>query len=199
MKGVLFATKPEATPLLDKLSRIAERYEIFDIASVFIVRDQTVAVSVVGMGKPSARQGTLRFIERFSPKCLINAGIAGALSDALEIGRVFRVSSSVDWPSMIDAPIEWSSRGFGDLPCARLVTVGEPVFDSSFRNELIPLGDMVDMEGAAAAAVARASNIECIGVKCISDFAKDGDRDTLHANLHRASEMIAETLIDRIR
>jgi nucleoside phosphorylase len=188
----------EAGPLLDKLSRMADRHESDDVVSRFQIAKQEVLVAVIGMGKTLARQGTLRFLERFSPECIINAGIAGALSDKLEVGCVYRVSSAVDWPSLPDVSISFSERRFESLRPAGLVTVDEPVFDDELRLKLSVFGELVDMEGAVIAEAAAAANIECVGIKCISDFAKDGDRNTLHANLHRASTAIAEVMLEKI-
>ena len=53
---------------------------------------------------------------------------------------------------------------------------------------------LVDMEGGAIAAMARAQGVPCTLIKGITDGAEEGGRDDLHRRLQSVSRRIAEVL-----
>ena len=198
MLGIVFATKAEADPLLNALNGSAECVGRTAFGSRFFTSEIEMAVGIVGMGKGASAAGTASFLEQYQPAVVINAGIAGALDDSLTLGAVYRVSQATDRDAP-DAPASvWRAVGVSDLPAARLVTSAAPVFSADIRAALRPLGEMVDMEGIAVGRVCAERGVPIVGLKCISDFANDGDRTSLLENLHRASAVVATAILSRL-
>jgi len=193
--GILFATRIEAAPFLDEMRREYTPLPAVDEILRFKKDDRAVAVGMIGMGKQLAKQSTERFITAVRPDRVLNAGIAGALSDALQLGEVYAVSEAVERPDGTTPPVPCDLTGLEGLPRVRLVTASKPVFDDALRVTLRSFGDMVDMEGAVVAAVCRAQGIPCTEIKCISDFAAEGDRARLHQNIRNASKTLSCVLI----
>lgn len=198
MIGVLFATSKEAAPFLARLEHSARGTQNASGAAHFMLPECELSVLITGIGKDLARLGAVQFIERFSPSRIINVGIAGALLDTLCEGGVYRVSSAVDWPDREHRPIPCAATGVEDLPSVRLVTSDTPVFDDETRRVLQKAGDAVDMEGAVIADVCHSSGVECVEIKCISDFARNGEREQLLKNLDKSSRRAATVLAERL-
>ncbi len=74
------------------------------------------------------------------------------------------------------------------------MTTPVPIFDTRRRNDLAHWGALVDMEGAAIAAVANAEGLPCALIKGITDFAAEGGRADLQRRLAGVSRRIAEVL-----
>ena len=134
----------------------------------------------------------------FGPERVENpAAVYRALSDSLELGAAYRISTAT---MAGDDPrgVAFDALGFDALPAARLVTSPVPVFEDTLRKQLRVRGDAVDMEGAVVGRLCAAANTPCAAVKCISDFAKAGDRETLHRNLKQASGALSAVLCERL-
>jgi nucleoside phosphorylase len=193
--GILFATEVEAAPFIAEMQRRCPGSATDTDPTRFRHRDTVLAVEIIGMGKAPAETGTRKFIDRLHPERIVNAGIAGALVDTLRIGQIYCVSAATDWPEATDRPIACDTAPFDDLEAVRLVTCNAPVFDDALRRTLSSFGELVDMEGAATARVCEESGIPCAALKCVSDFAAKGDRQTLHRNLRSAASALALRLV----
>ena len=198
MIGVLFATVMEADPFIAALEASAEHVERSAVGTRYSLSTGAIALGIVGMGKSAAADGTSEFVEQYRPSVVVNAGIAGALDDSLTLGAVYRVSTVADRDTPADPPLVWQEDGVLDLPAARLVTSAVPVFSAEIRAALRLLGEMVDMEGVAVGRVCAEHGVSIVGLKCISDFAGDGDRVALRANLARAAATLSEVLMLRL-
>ena len=108
-------------------------------------------MAISGMGSAPALDVTKALLEQLEPAEVINLGIAGALGPGFEIGRIYRITQAVDWPDGKERPWPLTPGRFRDLPPATLVTSTKPVFSTEERGKLNPVGDLVDMEGAAVA------------------------------------------------
>ena len=192
MIGLVFATAMEAAPSMAFLEETSLRHRSMgDTLHVYDFSGASMALSVVGMGKPAAARGARELIRRAHPTILVNLGIAGGLTSDAIIGEIYRVRNAVDWPHAPSSPIAFDAHGGEQLPGLDLVTSDEPIFDSRLRQELSRYGQMVDMEGSAVAAVAMDANLPCVAIKAISDAAKEGHRETLRKNLNEACEKLA--------
>ncbi len=191
-----FATAPEAAPLCARLG-----LEVGCDQEIETSHHGTMRISVLltGMGPTRASQSLAVSLAAARPDCVINAGIAGALSPALTVGKVVRISAvaavdvepptSSQWQRMDTNVVPWLQR---DLPRATLVTRATPLFDAAVRARLAGTCDAVDMEGAAVAALCEAARVPCVLLKSMSDHATD--RAELHRNLACASERLAEVI-----
>ena len=200
MKAVLFATIMEAGPFLNQMEqryvKVSSPQDIFHFEGGSA--GKTVLVAIVGMGKEAAREGTRRIVDRYAPASVLNIGIAGALRENRCIGDIFRVGLAVDWQESNQETFRLDSGEFAALPEATLISVDEPVFDEQRKRSLSRHGDIVDMEGAAIAAVCRNRDVPCVQIKGISDTAKTGDKTLLRKNLASVSTALADTVIPRL-
>ena len=103
-------------------------------------------------------------IEHAQPKLLVSAGMAGAISPQLKVGDVGRIREVVD----VATGDRYLTRG-GDW----VLATSQDVSDAAEKQTLLTKygADVVDMEGAAEAQVAKERGLEFAAVKAISDDA----------------------------
>jgi adenosylhomocysteine nucleosidase len=196
MIGFVFATDAEALPFLE-IGRFT------DIAStpfrLLASPEAGHRVVISGMGKVSAALATQWIIREHGPSRVVHAGICGALGDPRnfapgEIVRVTLASEGRPGPGIPAEAVACASDLWPQLRPATLVTVERPVFDDALRAELLPYGELVDMEGAVVARVARLHGAPCSIIKGISDHAGGQDRAMLESRLPAVSADIARIL-----
>jgi nucleoside phosphorylase len=157
--AVVVAMRVELAPLLARMkmqSQLVDGVELFELPEALI--------AVGGVGEKRARHAAEVVIERVQPKLLVSAGMAGAISPQLKTGDVGRIREVVDVATGVRYPTrggEWllaSSQAVNDVAEKRIL--------------LMKYGaDVVDMEGAAVAQVAKERGLEFAAVKAISDEA----------------------------
>ncbi len=193
MIAILFATRKEAAPFLERQRGVRQCLTPFEIHRC----DGDILVCISGMG-PAAAEAATRFVaDAGDITAIVNAGICGALnnSERFEPAAVFRIRRTRPWPAPASrVPRELASGPWVNLPSADLVTTTAPVFDDAIRMRLAATADLVDMEGDAVAGQAHAADLPCWIIKGVSDRAADGDRDLLHRNLAAVSTRIAGIL-----
>ena len=121
-------------------------------------------IAVGGIGEKCARRAAETAIEYAQPKLVLSAGIAGAVSPKLKVGDVGRIREVVDV-----ATGERYRRGRGEW----VLATSQDVSDAAGKRDLLTKygADVVDMEGAAVAQVAKEHGLEFAAVKSISDDA----------------------------
>ena len=145
----------ELAPLLRRIRpQRAEGIEFFEL-------DDAI-VAVGGVGQTAAGRTAEALVSKYSPGVLMSAGFVGALTEKLKVGDVVEVKEVVD--ASTGAKFQ---TGHGE---AVLVT-GSSV--SGPADKPIQAGrwhaDIVDMEAAAVAAVAKQHGIKFLAIKAISD------------------------------
>jgi len=121
-----------------------------------------VVVAVGGIGRKAATRAAQAAVEGYEPSMMVSAGIAGALSPGLKVGDVVAAREVVDTTS----GIHFASSG-GDAVVATVSSVSGPAEKRMLAERWN--ADVVDMEAAAVAEVARSRGIEFAAVKTISD------------------------------
>ena len=155
--AVVAAMAIELAPLLGKMqSRQVNGVALFDL-------DRAV-VAVGGIGEKCARRAAEAAIADAQPRVLFSAGIAGAISPKLKVGDVGHIREVVD----VATGARYPTRG-GEW----VLATSQDVSDAREKRDLLKEygADVVDMEGAAVAQVARARGLEFAAVKSISDEA----------------------------
>jgi adenosylhomocysteine nucleosidase len=147
----------ELAPLLGKMQpRMINGVDLFELGR---------AVIAVGcIGEKRARLAAESACQYADPEFLLSAGIAGALSPRLKVGDVSRIREVVD----VATGERYPTRG-GDW----VLATSQDVSDVEEKRELLTRyrADVVDMEGAAVAQVAKERGLEFGAVKSISDDA----------------------------
>jgi adenosylhomocysteine nucleosidase len=196
MIGIVFATEAEAAPFL-----AGGEFRTVAAAPVQVLASPRSPhrVTICGMGKVSAALATQWLIREHGPSRVVHAGICGALADPRifapgDILRVTAASEGRPGPGMPAEPVACAGDWWPDLRTATLVTVERPVFDDALRAELLRYGELVDMEGAVVARVARLHGVPCSVIKGISDHAGRQDRSLLKSRLPALSADIARIL-----
>ncbi len=215
---ILFATHTEAAPLIDALAATPTKQDNRFTAHL---DGQPLLIQITGMG-PEAVSNTLENLFTDYPiDQVINAGIAGALHDSLQIGEVHEIEQTTllkepcgsgDPAAMGLAPaLPYSIAARSPLPqeidwipvahegnAKRLLSVTAPLFDAEQRQRLARIADLVDMEGATVAAFCRERNIPCTLFKGVSDFAASGEHRSLHDNLVSVSQRVRDRLLTHL-
>jgi adenosylhomocysteine nucleosidase len=122
-------------------------------------------IAIGGIGEKFARRAAEVAIEFAQAKLLISAGIVGAISPKLKVGDVGRIREVVD----VATGVRYPTAGGGDW----VLATSQDVSDAAEKRELLAKygADVVDMEAAAVAQVARERGVEFASVKSISDDA----------------------------
>jgi adenosylhomocysteine nucleosidase len=175
-------------------------------------------VAVGGIGEKFARRAAEVAIEFAQPKLLLSAGIVGAISPKLKVGDVGRIREVVDV-----ATGRYPVTGGGEW----VLATSQDVSDAAEKQELLTKfgADVVDMEAAAVAQVAKERGLQFAAIKSISDdaefdmpplnrFIDDGKFDTrrflIYVALHprwwgalgkikKNSEIATENLCDAVK
>jgi adenosylhomocysteine nucleosidase len=153
----VIAMRVELAPLLGKLQpRQVNGVALFDL--------ERAVVAVGGIGERCARRAAETAIDDAQPTLLLSAGIAGAIAPALKVGDVGRIREVVDVATGQRYPTnggEW------------LLATSQDVSDSAEKRELLTKygAQVVDMEAAAVAQVAKERGLEFAAVKSVSDEA----------------------------
>lgn len=230
MIAILLATLQEAQPLLDRLqaekrlgatreanagrdpdhkpleprgaaplfSVVPEVFETYSFVSKG--RRPGGLVIITGIGPEMAAAATRYAITARGASQILNVGICGALTHAVEPGHMCHITELVAGDLILDEPAApplplapdalWRS-----LPPARLASVSAPIFGGQNRALLSAHADMVDMEGYPIVAACREKGIPCQLLKVVSDRADDSGHKELHLNLGRVSTILAEEVI----
>ena len=155
--AIVAAMRVELAPLLGKRqSQQVDGVELFELPEAM--------VAVGGIGEKAARHAAEVVIEHAQPKLLVSAGMAGALSPQLKVGDVGRIREVVD----VATGDRYPTRG-GEW----VLATSQEISDVAEKKVLLTKyeADVVDMEGAAVAQVAKERGLEFAAVKAISDDA----------------------------
>jgi hypothetical protein len=155
--AIVAAMRVELAPLLAKVpSQYVDGAELFELPEAM--------VAVGGIGEKRARHAAEVVIEHAQPKLLVSAGMAGAISPQLKVGDVGRIRELVD----VATGAHYPTRG-GEW----VLATSQAVNDVAEKRALLTKygADVVDMEGAAVAQVAKERGLEFAAVKAISDDA----------------------------
>jgi adenosylhomocysteine nucleosidase len=145
----------ELEPLLKRVGgHRANGVEFFEL--------ENAVVAVGGMGRNAARKAADAVIAKYDPSVVVSAGIAGALSPVLKVGDVVYAREVVD----TNSGARFSVPG-GEAVIATASSVSGPPEKRMLAERW--KADVVEMEAAAVAAVARDRGIEFVAIKAISD------------------------------
>jgi len=155
--AIIAAMPVELAPLLGKMQP-----QTVDGVELFELPDALVAVG--GIGEKRARHAAEVAIERAQPKLLVSAGMAGAISPKLKVGDVGEIREVVD--AATDE--HYATRG-GKW----ILATSQDVSDAGEKQALLSKygADVVDMEAAAEAQVAKEKGVQFAAIKSISDDA----------------------------
>lgn len=178
--AVLTALPEELAPILKRAhgiewkgARGVQRGSLGGVPAVF---------AVTGDGPLRAGRAAAAICSEFKPTALYGIGIAGALSPSLsafDLVVARRVRDGRSEAPAPDAELLSRARLAGDPAAVLLLTVDRPVCDPRQKAALLAslAGDepvAVDMESAAWARAAAASNVPYAVVRAISDTASEG-------------------------
>ena len=179
-----------------------------------------VTIVTCGLGKVNAASAAALWAERVQPAALVMSGTCGRLTEIA--GDTFWLSHAVqhdygaaradgfvaypagDWPMGAAAERPFAAMpdpGLG-LPHARIASGDAFVEDPALAARLVAMGcQLVDMEVAAVAQVARALGLPWAAVKATTDSADGMSAGDFNANLRAASARAAaavEMLVARL-
>jgi adenosylhomocysteine nucleosidase len=156
--AVIAAMPVELAPLIGKVQPKS-------ISGVDLFELPQAVVAVGGIGEKFARRAAEVAIDYARPQLLLSAGMVGAISPKLKVGDVGRIREVVD----VATGTRYATSGGGDW----VLATSPDVSDAAEKNELLAkfAADVVDMEAAAVAQVAKERGLEFAAVKAISDDA----------------------------
>ena len=162
-----------------------------------------IVAGICGVGKVNAAACTQMLISAFQPDCIINSGVAGALSQSLQILDLVAADELLyhDLEERLlvnyfphcgrfaaDPALSGLARtiaGEQGVRCVpgRIVSGDQFVTDSAVKQRIVQQtrGDAIEMEGAAVGHVCYLNQVPFTVIRCISDGADDNggmDYDT---------------------
>ena len=220
---ILCAMKEEVSEIIEKID-VKEKYKFFgmDFFRGILCNQETI-VGMTGVGKVMAAIVTQKMIDVFSPKKIIFAGIAGCLSNDIDIGDIVISTDTIQHdmdasalgfkigeipytgirfieadPEMINIAKKFKADNCKVIP-GRILT-GDRFVSASKPEERIFLakemgGHAVEMEGAAAALTAKMNNIPFLIIRVISDKSDGKAPADFHNFLGKSSKLIAEMVL----
>lgn len=122
-----------------------------------------VRVVHTGVGEVAAQKSLLNFFAKGSPRILISAGYAGAISEKLNVGDILLAEN------FSAAPLLESARPLGTI--GRLKTVSEVIDDAGARAAIARDSGAIaiDMETEFIARVCAERNVPMLSLRAISD------------------------------
>ena len=156
--AVIVAMPVEVAPLLNGLqAETVNGVDLFELPNAVI--------AVGGIGEKFARRAAEVAIDYAHPKLVLSAGIVGAISPKLKVGDAGKIRQVVD----VATGTSYSTTQGGDW----VLATSQDVSDASEKLQLLTTfgADVVDMEGAAVAQVAKEHGLEFAAIKSISDDA----------------------------
>lgn len=157
--GLVAALEREVKPLV-KNWRIVEREH--DGRRYRFFESEPAVLICGGIGADAARRATAAVISVYSPQTVCSVGFAGALDPALKVGDRLQPERVIDAGDSSSTAIP---GGYGTV--VSYAAIASPQQKSSLRRAYAAQG--VDMEAAAVAKAALASNISFAAYKVISD------------------------------
>lgn len=153
--AIVVAMRREVAPLLRGVTgKRADGVEFFEL--------KNAVVAVGGIGRIAAWSAARAVVKSYEPSTLVSAGIAGALIATLKAGSVVRGGEVVD----ADSGAQFEAAN-GDSVIVTVSSVSGPAEKRNLADRY--KADVVDMESAAVAAVAREQGTEFMVLKAISD------------------------------
>ena len=162
------------------------------------IKEETIGMDFfkhVGVGKINATYNTLKLIEKYKPKIIINYGTAGALNKNL--------SGIIECTKFYQRDMDVRGLNFelGETPFDEVNEIlhSDKGFScgsgDSFVNQKIEMNiDVVDMEAYAIAKVCKFENITFRCFKYISDNADESANNDWKKNLKLGAKFFADTI-----
>jgi adenosylhomocysteine nucleosidase len=171
---ILFALRRESAPFLSRLQALSGIAEAPCSAGLFKAGRRRILVLETGIGAERARRAVAWLLDNFTPKLLIAAGFAGALSDTLRVGDVM-VASEVVEPEDVTWRVALPAE-LADLICGRLYTSPELLSTAAAKRVLFEQTGALaaDMESGLIAEACVARRVACAAVRSVSDGSDEG-------------------------
>jgi len=223
MIGLILAMKSEQEHLIARL----ENQKAEEISSRTFITGTIAGVDVVmvvcGVGKVNAAICAQTLILRYKPELIINCGVAGSLTDELNVGDIaigtdvvqhdFDTSpfgDPIGFVSTVDTTYFPLDKGVSEklfdiatgykiarAKHARLASGDQVVATTERRNEIVRLfgGEVCDMEAGAIAHACLLNNVPCAVIRAISDSANEESPMTYAEFLPLAAKNSSEILL----
>ncbi len=191
--GIIVAMDKERDLVVSRLQHIDERVEHQQTFTDGRMGQHRIVLLQCGIGKVAAAVGAVELIRRYQPDCIINTGVAGALSSAVDVMDVVAAARTVyhDVDCFTDNPhgriqgfplfFESDKRlldALGGVQSASKVHVGLICSGDQFISDpdalhaitdYFPDGLAVDMESCAIAQVCYMYDVPFLSLRIISD------------------------------
>ena len=219
MIGIIFAMNEELNKFLELL-KLKKKKNIYDL--VFYecsYKDKELILVESGVGKVNAARGTQVLIDNYDIDYVINIGVAGAISDKVNIMDVVVGNKLVQY----DFDIEIFGHELGYVPKVGVYAESDPKLLSLATSKNVHVGVIasgdkfvtdeklakeinnkynalcVEMEGASIAQVCYLSKIPFIIIRSISDSVlKNENKIDFDEFLEASCEKVSKYLLDII-
>lgn len=216
--GIIFAMEEELNTFINLVDVKVEE-KVFDLSfKKAIVNNLECIMTICGVGKVNAARTTQIMIDKYSVDCIINIGVAGGISNNLQIGDIVIGERIVQH----DFDITAFNHEKGYIPnigvfidCDKnLVSLVREVINENYHLGIIASGDIfctdnkmsekinhkfsalcVEMEGASIAQVCKLDNVPFLVLRSISDIPNNQNVISYEEFLETSSKRVSEVLM----
>jgi nucleoside phosphorylase len=179
--GLIFATMTEAKPFVQGMA-----LEKTENAPFSVFEKARLVLLIAGIGKANAAISTAYCCQTFHPALICNLGAAGATDDSFALGDIVHVTEAIEYdrPELrSNKPHVHFPHVLEGFPCAKVATQDTPVIDSSKREEIASLAELVDMEAASIIQACDKFHTKCVIFKFVSDTPDHAHGDDVVKNI----------------
>lgn len=218
--GIIFAMEEELRAFV-RIIDIKNEYDIFDLHFFHgMINDVECVLVISGVGKVNAARTTQILIDNYQVEAIINIGVAGGVSNIINVGDIVIGEKLVQH----DFDITVFDHEKGYIPNVGvfinsddyLVNLSCQILDKekiAYHKGVIASGDIfcteeamsikiakkfnalcVEMEGASIAQVSYLSHIPVLVIRCISDVLNNNNVITYEEFLESSSLKVASAL-----
>ena len=218
--GIIFAMDEEKKAFLNLVKKDNE-YNIFDLYfDELIINNLNCILVTCGVGKVNAARCTQILIDNYQVDIIINIGVAGGISNSLQIGDIILgerlVQHDFDITAFNHEKVYILNIGVYINSDEYLLNICEDILNKnniSYQKGVIASGDIfctdyvmsnkinkkfnalcVEMEGASIAQVCYLSHIPFLVIRAVSDIPNNDNVITYEEFLEESSNKIARVL-----
>ena len=179
--GLVMSTIMEANPFILDL-----KLDQCETSPFKIFCRENIRLIITGIGKANSAMASSYFIHTYDPSVLCNLGAAGATDNRLLLGECCQVEKIIE-PDRPDLDTDFPSEHLPDIldgfTSVTLATHDKAVKESSEREKVARVAQLVDMEAASVVQTCRCFHKSCHVFKFVSDTPAHSHSNDIRTNI----------------
>ncbi len=182
---IVAALSLEITPLLNAL--FAKKIKAYSNKTA-LYRSENYDLLITGVGPVMAERTLTSYLDEYQPDCILNIGTAGMLTQSMELGKIYHISSTLTESD--NAIFLHLLEGEEGETC---LSVRRSINDSDQRDisHKAHGARLADMECYALAKIAQEKDIPMSAIKVTTDYADCETTDMFKQQIEKSAKILA--------